>query len=388
MHGFQRTLGLAAAVTLSACAPPTVAPSAPASVPPASMATPAWTRADLPIAVEGVFGGNLPADVVRFADQLIAVGAVNGGCCDGSFDPVTRALVWASSDGLAWTLAPEAESLQLGRMLGVATNGRHLVAIGIVDRPRAGHPGEKIPVAATWTSADGVTWQRSPDAPEFGSIAGSAAGFVAAPGGGTAPEAWWSETGEDWEQVATTTAMGAGTIDRLVHTSTGFVAVGGSDGVAAVWTSADGRTWDRVADQAAFAGGRMLDVAEREGRFVAVGEGPEGESALIWLSEDARTWRRLELLDGGANDLRLTRVIATEAGFLAIATYYGDVGREIRVFASADGTDWQAADPASGLGDAELHLAAWTAFGDGVVVAVGDRWDRELGAVPVTWLIR
>ena len=398
MHAIRSTLVLAVAAAVAACSPaPTASPSGQASTssqvtPTAATVTPiepmAWTRTDLPIAVEGVFGGNLPRDVVGFDGGLVAVGAVNGGCCDGGFDPVTRALAWRSTDGIAWTLAPEADALHLGRMHGVATDGTSLVAIGTLDRRRVGHPEENDPEGAIWTSDDGMVWQRTPDAPPFGVLAGSEAGFASLTTAGPNPEAWWSETGADWEQVATADAMGPGVAIRLVHGPGGFIAVGEMATGAAVWTSVDGRSWERAPDQAAFAGGRMLDVAERAGRFVAVGEAVDSDSARIWLSDDARTWRRLELNDT-ADGVRFTRVLATEAGFLALAGLAGEAGPAVRVFASRDGSTWSPADPSTGLDDLDVHVAAWTTFDDGALVAVGDRWDREASEpVPVTWLIR
>ena len=88
------------------------------------------------------------------AKGLLAVGAELAG---------HRALVWSSSDGLAWTLAPDSTSLD---NFGLQIEMRDVVRLD--DRDIAvGHLvfGTQYPTGLVWQSTDGTAWTRSPTAP-------------------------------------------------------------------------------------------------------------------------------------------------------------------------------------------------------------------------------
>jgi len=74
-----------------------------------------------------------------------------------------RAMVWSSRDGLAWTVAPDAASLD---NYGLQIEMRDVVRLE--DRDIAvGHLvfGTQYPTGLIWQSTDGVTWERAPNAP-------------------------------------------------------------------------------------------------------------------------------------------------------------------------------------------------------------------------------
>jgi hypothetical protein len=87
---------------------------------------------------------------------LVAVGdSLNG----------NSGVVWTSSDGLAWARVPDSAvfgrpGIQV-RMYDVTAGPHGAVAVGTVTA------GIQYGEAAVWTSADGKSWTRLPDGPEF-----------------------------------------------------------------------------------------------------------------------------------------------------------------------------------------------------------------------------
>ena len=106
----------------------------------------AWTRADAP-----ALAGGLVAAVAASPDgTLVAVGS--------DLDE-RAALVWRSTDGIAWDLTPIEESRVYNgdkiRMTDVAPlRGGGLVAVG-------NYVGVQYGTATSWTSADGLSWRRA-----------------------------------------------------------------------------------------------------------------------------------------------------------------------------------------------------------------------------------
>ncbi|MDF1595582.1 MAG: hypothetical protein P1T08_05740 [Acidimicrobiia bacterium] len=217
---------------------------------------------------EAVFGG--PQNQVMWAvvpagPGLVAVG--QGGDGAGESGPGQPAAVWVSTDGRDWSRVPEQAALLSGypaggpgtgdwaRMDDVIVGGSGLVAVGRVGKcPELLSPctGD----AAIWTSADGVTWERS-----------------------TVEQA----VGIPFDHIFGVSSFG----DRLVATGSGLAA-DVQLGPAVVWTSTDGgRTWDRVLSAAAF--GKMNEgpnyiyaSVEFESRLIAVGSW--GSDAAIWIA--------------------------------------------------------------------------------------------------------
>ena len=99
----------------------------------------------------------------------------------GNSSDSTRAVVWRSTDGADWTVAPDAPSLDnfgLGiEMHDVAWDGTRLVAVG--------HRlfGTQYPTGVAWVSTDGVRWDR---ATESAALSQGKIDAVTAVGGGFA----------------------------------------------------------------------------------------------------------------------------------------------------------------------------------------------------------
>ena len=386
-------------------APAPIAPSAtPGAIPSAGVSAiyRTWTRSDLPIAVPGIFGGNTPRDVVAFGGRMLAVGGVNGGCCDGSFSTDTRALVWFSTDGATWDLVRDAPAFELGSMNAAAARPGHVVAVGSLQLRSAEFEGQVDPRGAVWASSDGSEWRLVTDVPHFDDLVATADGFVASTLAGANPEIWGSDDGRSWTRLAGRAELGDGSIDRLlVLESGGVVAVGRSEafGVeppslepadAVVWRSPDGRSWARVADQAAFTDGWMRDVAERSGRLVAIGSGDLESGTSVWTSDDGLAWTRHSATALGADDTFVDRAMAGPTGFIVVGST-GDADTSVIAWTSLDGEVWARVpgQPALDGGAAAPDVAGWIAAGDGSIVAVGSRWDMEAGEqAPVAWRIR
>jgi hypothetical protein len=94
----------------------------------------------------------------------------------GSDASSTRAMVWRSSDGRTWDVAPDAPSLDnFGlkiEMHDVAWDGARFLA--------GGHRlfGTQFPTGLLWVSTDGLTWDRANESAALsqGRISGVAAG--------------------------------------------------------------------------------------------------------------------------------------------------------------------------------------------------------------------
>jgi hypothetical protein len=102
-----------------------------------------------------------------------------------------RAVTWSSQDGLDWTAAPDATSLD---NYGLQIEMRDVVRLD--DRDIAvGHLvfGTQYPTGLVWQSTDGRTWTRAPNAPVLEQVKFAAviagAGSLIAVGDWGAPDA-------------------------------------------------------------------------------------------------------------------------------------------------------------------------------------------------------
>ena len=269
---------------------------------------------------ESVFGGAEMTGVTAGGPGLVAVGEVESG----------GAAVWTSVDGISWSRVPHDEAVFGGaeEMSGVTVGGPGLVAVGSAAGRITVHEGEVDwePLAAVWTSVDGVTWSRVPhDEAVFGganvvqrlsSVTAGGPGLVAVGrenvGGGDdsvgsrAYDAavWTSVDGVTWSRVPHEETVFGGTGSQAMYgvtmTDAGLVAVGHDGGYydtrpnAAVWTSIDGFTWSRLDhDEAAFGGAAMRSVTVAGAGLVAVGDGliekgggpGRGDSVFVWVAE-------------------------------------------------------------------------------------------------------
>jgi hypothetical protein len=229
--------------------------------------------------------------VVATADGWLAVGREDPVCqLDCGTAPV-RALIWKSSDGLAWTAVADAPGFAGRGMDAVMRTADGFVAVGL-GKARA----------AVWTSRDGATWTPVADQPVFHSRPdidpGSwvemmgvavdhgvivAAGMDGPQGGGeNSVRAWWSLDGRTWSE-ATGERFHGGQVFGLTSTPAGFVATGPSGQescLGGIWESADGRAWSCAASDPSFAGFGPYAAAASPSVVVAVGldsSGPESD---------------------------------------------------------------------------------------------------------------
>jgi hypothetical protein len=195
-------------------------------------------------------------DVVATPGGLLAVGA--SGVGGRPF-----ASVWTSVDGLSWDRVSEPGAFAEAWMNAViALDDGSLLAVGGATTPSGGAS------AASWTSRDGGSWARAPDAP---TLAAGAAGAIRA----GRPEAGM------WD-----VALVGG---RFV--AAGAVCTSAAGGcIATTWVSTDGVAWSRV-PSAGLGAGSASAVAVSDGAATVLGRGPRGP--LSWrLSPDGAVSQR------------------------------------------------------------------------------------------------
>lgn len=208
-----------------------------------------WTRHEVPV---------LGTDGT--AERMTSIAVVPAGfVAGGSMGPELfdrHARFWTSPDGLAWTPAPDDDTVFADaevRSIAVLADGS-LVAVGVVGT--AQHPTGSV----AWLSPDGRAWKRVDD-PAF--LGGIAASIVAGPSGGLV-------------------AVGSD-LDRRN---------------AVAWISRDGLTWTRAPDEASrqHSGGYawMTDVTFVGSEMIAVGtvQGLQRGTAIAWVSKDGLSWQQ------------------------------------------------------------------------------------------------
>lgn len=267
---------------------------------------------------------------------LVAVGL---GCedateaCSKSPERSIYATAWTSVDGASWTRTsqdpavfgdPATQTSSMNDVTATATGS--LVAVGSLDDWTLDDSGVEESVVthpATWTSPDGVVWERT----------------------------WLGEgfelTADVWENVDTAT------MNAIVQDPDGgFVAVGAmldqdGESTAAVWTSTDGSTWDRIDPTSPVFGQKttMTDVTWGLDGYVAVGtEG--GLTPAIWTSPDGRSWTRVDISNEPFdNSKSLGSVAALGSGYVATGPWIGAPGEwpwiePVSVWTSLDGSRW------------------------------------------------
>ena len=190
------------------------------------------------------------------------------------------AAVWVSLDSVSWTRVPHDDAVfgddrSILQMDGVVAGGPGYVAVGVEAGPEQLVDGIRFPFAnealgralvnpggsmrgAIWTSPDGLTWTRVPDAqlPDTGgenlrlhAVTTGGPGLVAVGWRGSAeelnPTVWTSLDGETWSVAAdreeALRGQGGQFMADVIAGGPGMIAVG-ADGVefgfnTAIWTS-------------------------------------------------------------------------------------------------------------------------------------------------------
>jgi photosystem II stability/assembly factor-like uncharacterized protein len=230
-----------------------------------------------------------------------------------------------SDDGRTWDqVDASASGLDAGAIVDLAANETAVVILGTTE-PMTG-TGTEVPNVAEWTSTDGVTWTRAPDAGALRAIGardivGSSRGFAAM---GDAPLTILlsGPDGRQWRQTELPVPPGArGSVSKVAPTADGFLAVGTVEGRSAAWRW-DGTGWSRLplGDTDS-----ISNVVANDERIIVSGtmETPDPAkpdhptlTTIAWQSTDGgTTWTSAGLPLDGITGLR---VFAMDGGFLAV----------------------------------------------------------------------
>jgi hypothetical protein len=323
-------------------------------------------------------------DVAEGSDVLVAA---------GFFDEGPRAMVWTSSDGRSWAVAPAFPTGDGSIAYAVASGPDGLVAGGVDGSD-----------AAVWLSADGRTWQRVEQAAfhddaaplEIRSLTRTEAGWLAAGfQGGIVHDlraAFWRSTdGRTWQRVPDQPDFAKGRVEDLAMTPQGVVAVGslgtyGQSEAGAVWRSTDGETWRREPTDGTFAGAVLRGVTAFGNGIVAVGSTDDDRAARSWVSEDGRSWTPSPAdpaIDNHGLKILMRDVAVVDGqliagGHMLIGTQYSSA----MLWRSTDGLRWERArDVPAFAGGIVEGLAS----GGPGVVAVGSYGAPDL-FIPTVWL--
>jgi len=293
-------------------------------------------------------------DLGRTGPQIRAVVAADQGFVGvGASTPhdVASSGIWASTDGLAWTVLDEPRA------------GRSLIEL-------AAHDSALVAISASpagfWMSDAEGQWTQTADADAFGgglltSVASNGKTLVVAGGG----QVWTSTDGRAFEEAEVPIADG--NVTDVVAGGPGFVAVGSTyvasmEAKALVWLSRDGRAWEAVEDDEAFKMSELRAVGAHDGRLVATGWFTDAETGLFftpsaWTSDDGTAWSRATVVDDHLPDASSPEGALEGAVMMALAR-----GRD----------GWIAAGTSvAAQGDlAAVDAAIWTSNADGT------RWER------------
>ncbi|MFC9973738.1 hypothetical protein ACFVH6_22860 [Spirillospora sp. NPDC127200] len=266
---------------------------------------------------------------------------------------------------------------------------------------------------AVWTSADGGTWLREPDAvgDVFGShtrvrrVVGGASGFLAigevsAKGdfSDAQPAVWISGDGRRWEpraggQIGLQVDKGRLELTEAAVSGQTMLIEGvhtpgrGQAAYRRVWSSTDGgRTWSGSAVPVP-KGSRGLLIGGGPTGFLAVRELPGRRSyGQAFVSKDGQSWTpagRIQAL----GYRRVQRIVADASGFAAVVVR----GRDLLVSRSADGRSWRDAGSLplrQGVAPRDAAVAGGQAVmvgqqaGGGDTDAMVNVWDSNGRALP------
>ncbi len=236
----------------------------------------------------------------RFVAQGLADDGSGGlvvvGNSIGSSSTDVAAMAWRSRDGKTW-VTTEVDSSRGQEMIG-----------GAVARPGAVVTAGN---GVAWFSPDGLRWTPYvlPGAQNYipRAVGSWDGGFVIVAlwngEGGPRSAVWYSTTGRDWTQAATSLD---GFDARGVAGSGGRIVAVGSDtgaksqGLAASWSSTDGKTWVKSTAPSDQPQTAMDGVTVVDGTWVAVGA-PDTNAAgtasqvaqpglSVWVSEEGTLW--------------------------------------------------------------------------------------------------
>jgi hypothetical protein len=334
-------------------------------------------------------GQSILADVAVQGDRLVAVGFTF------NHDAWT-ADAWTSTDGLHWALAPLDARPGSFAVSVAARAGGGFVAVGRVGAE-----------PAAWTSPDGSAWTpasvarlsagaRVGEPERMATVVATDHGLVA--GGSAGPELgdrrarlWRSTDGTEWAPIPDDRAFEAAEVVAIAWAlDDGFVAIGrlgtGQRAVDSVaLRSLDGAAWSRPISST-FEGALAAAVVHRpDGGWLAVGSDGDERQARAWFSLDGVAWtsqgRQESLLHAGEK-IRMTDVLSTPQGSVAIGNFVGVQFGDGTSWLQTDGQTWTRAPLQASLGQGEPEaIVAWRDR----LVMVGSRGAPD-NYIPTAWV--
>ena len=332
-----------------------------------------------PVALAGIAGAAIPEmkinSIAVAGDAQIAVGSANG-----------YPAVWRKTAGSAWTLVSS---------LALVTADPHLRALTSVTHGPAGWLAVGAPGPVILTSPDGANWgvaggNITQDLAGVSAVAAASgpAGYVivgklAAPGGSSVADVWFSDNLTSWTRARDTNeADGSNQVLSVAASHDGFVSVGSHDGQPAVWKTSDGRAWETIVLPlpVGASAGALQQVAVNGANVVALGQATTGKGPVVGaatgtvpgaipfaeLSADGgQTWQQVPFSSPGP-DTSFTALTADRTGFTA-AGLFGPPGQaDVALWTSANGVSWKPSQ-SSGLNGSEAwQIDALAPSGAGV----------------------
>ncbi|MEV5824913.1 hypothetical protein AB0L25_04995 [Spirillospora sp. NPDC052242] len=235
-------------------------------------------------------------------------------------------------------------------------------------------------------------------------VGGGQAGWVAIGAGTTGGAVWTSSDGQSWTRQPDAVGRvfdGGNRVDRIVATGGGYIAMGAtsakgdfSDEEPAVWLSTDGRAWEaRVGDQIGLnvqkASYSLVEIAASgdvvllEGLIKPDNKKPP-QYRKVWSSQDGgRTWAASEVpVPKGSRGLI---VGGGQAGFMAVREMKDGDTMFGQAFVSKDGQSWTKAGKIAAEGYRSTSRIVGDAGGYTALVARGGDVLLSHSADGTTW---
>ena len=291
----------------------------PSSTPPAT-SSPSAVSPALTLAWTQVMGSTSGSPLLVDGDTIMSAIPFGGGyLLAGNAGAGQRAVVWRSADGVTWQRIESGPSFADSTISTLVAIPSGVLAIGTaatLDSLCSGGEGTNCnPVSPIrlWTSSDGITWQRLPDAATAPFGRASLGPVVAGPGGlvlfgwhqpvsssaPTTPAEWTSADGRTWTaQTQFATAFPDGVVEGLVALTDGYAAVGRNTGLGSghaagtAWFSGDGRTWTMATVPVSAATDEQTSIYAGASGLLAVGS---NTTRTFWSSADGRSWTSVDL---------------------------------------------------------------------------------------------
>jgi hypothetical protein len=213
-------------------------------------------------------------DLAGDSGQLVSIGWAPNSQTGADAD--RRPVIFQSNDlGASWsTVSDGAAPSVSGDSAGIVLGGSGFV---MIENPFDSTKGRYTHQPQVWTSETGTNWRQTKTGAftnsyvyDLASRGRLVAVGNAGEGDASAPTAWWSNDGHDWNAV---TLAPAGSVSAVTIDTVGFVAAGvGSDGLLLLWRSADGVTWEGVPVRGA-AWSHVNDIAASSLGVVVSGSG-------------------------------------------------------------------------------------------------------------------